>query len=137
MDHSQIPVHGHDGQEEDAAVKPGEEDESHNFAENLWKQPSPDVVNGPEGQTGGEDQVGDGQVEDENVGERLEVLIQSQDHKNEDVPCEAQCDHNGEENRNGNGSKFDQLAFFTYLILIVSDILGVIKEVIHCCSTET
>ncbi|TNN69268.1 hypothetical protein EYF80_020585 [Liparis tanakae] len=35
VDHYQIPVDGHDGQEEDAAVKPDEEDKSHYFAKGL------------------------------------------------------------------------------------------------------
>lgn len=34
-DHSYIPVDSHSGQEEDAAVKPGEEDKSHKFADNF------------------------------------------------------------------------------------------------------
>lgn len=55
MDHGQVPVDGHDGEEENAAVKPGEEDKSHNFADDLWEYPTPDVVDGPEGKTNGED----------------------------------------------------------------------------------
>lgn len=126
MDHSHIPVDGHDGQEQDAAVEPREEDKSHNFTESFRKHPSPDVVNGPEGETGGEDKVRDGQVEYENVGERLEVFVQSQDYEDEDVSCEAQCDHQREENRNDNGCKLGYLAFFTDFITIVIVIQAVI-----------
>lgn len=126
VDHYQIPVDGHDGQEEDAAVKPSEEDKSHYFAKGLGKQPSPDVVNCPEGQTGGEDEVRDGQVQDENVGERLEVFVQSKDYKDEEVSREAQCDHNGEEYRDGDGSKLDHFPLFTDFIVIELVIVGVI-----------
>lgn len=119
MDHSQVSVDGHDGQEENAAVKPSEEDKSHNFADNFRKHPSLDVVNGPERKTDGEDEVRDGQVEDENVGQRFKIFIQSQDYEDKNVSCQAQCDHNREENRNGKGSKCHHSTLITDFILVV------------------
>lgn len=64
VDNRNIPVDGHGGQEEDAAVEAREEDKVHNFAEELRKQPPPDVVHHVEGEAGGEDEVGDSQVQD-------------------------------------------------------------------------
>lgn len=132
VDHSYIPVDSHDGQEEDAAVEASEEDKSHNFAQNLRVQPAPDMVNGPEREAGGEDEVRDGQIENENVGERLEILVQSQDYKDEDVSCEAQCDHDSEENRNGKGSKSGHILFVTDFVLRVIVIVKCAVKLIHC-----
>lgn len=66
--HDHVPVNGHGGQAQDAAVKSSIKNKIHNLAENLWEQPPPDVVVDPEGKTHGENQVRDRQVEDEDVG---------------------------------------------------------------------
>ena len=96
------------------------------------------MVQGPEGEAGGEDEVRDGQVEDEDVGEGLEVLVQSQDHKDKNVSCEAQCDHHREENRDDVVSKCDHIVLFTEkVIVIVTVILAPIEGLVHYWSTET
>lgn len=123
MDHGQIPVDGHDGEEKNAAVKPGEEDKSHNLADDLWEYPTPDVVDGPEGKTNGEDEIGDGQVEDEDVCQRFQVFVQTQDYKNQDVSSQTQCENNSEKKRSSNGSKFDHMVFFTEFILIIITVI--------------
>lgn len=64
VDNGNVPVDGHGGQEEDAAVEARVEDKGHNFAEELRKQPPPDVVHHIEGKAGSEDQVGHSQVQD-------------------------------------------------------------------------
>lgn len=64
VDNHNVPVDGHGGQEQDAAVESRVEDKSHNFAEELRKQPSPDVVHHIEGKAGSEDEVGQSQVQD-------------------------------------------------------------------------
>lgn len=94
---------------------------------------------GPERETDGEDEIRDGQVQNENVGERLEVFVQSQDYKDEDVSCEAQCDDNREENGNGYGSEPDHVTFITdfIFIVIVSVIKALIVKVFHCSQAGT
>lgn len=81
------------------------------------------MVDDPEGEARGKDEIRDGQVKDENVGERLEVFVQTQDDEDKNISCEAQCDHHREEHRNDNRSKFDQFAFVTDFIIIITSVI--------------
>ena len=54
VDHGQIPLEGYDGQQQNTAVKSGVEDEVHNVAEHVCQDPTPDVVDCPEWQSGSE-----------------------------------------------------------------------------------
>lgn len=90
VDNRNVPVDGHGGQEQDTAVEARVEDKGHNFAEELRKQPPPDVVHHIEGKAGREDEVRQGQVQDQNVGEVAhEVFVKSQDGKDESVSHQA------------------------------------------------
>lgn len=132
VDHGQVPVDGHGGQEEDAAVEAREEHKGHKFAEELGKQPPPDVVHHVEGKAGGEDEVGDSQVQDQDIGEvGHEVFVHSQDDKDQAVPHQAQQEHSWEKHRYRNGSKRGHVAFFADLVLIVGLIWGLVGGATH------
>lgn len=67
--HGHVAMHCHDCEKEKAAVVTQIEDEVYRFAGDVSEHPTRDEIDGPEGQAKGKDEVRDGQVQEESVGQ--------------------------------------------------------------------
>lgn len=111
-----VAVSRHQDEEDAAAVEANVEDKGGHFARVLPQSPLVHVVVGPEGQSGGEEEVRHGQVQDEGVGEGFEILVLGQNHDDHDVSEQTEDDHDGEEHHGERRPEFYDAGFVAHLI---------------------
>lgn len=85
MHHSEVSVEGHEREEEDGAVETNEVGTADHLTQSGAEGPLRQMVRGPERQTGGKQEVGEDQVQEEDVGNRAELLILVDDEEDEPV----------------------------------------------------
>lgn len=130
MDHSQVAIEGHEREEEDGAGKADRVQATYQLAEGRAKDPLGTVVDSPERQGGGEQEVRDDQVEQEDVGDRTELLILVDDAQNQTISQKAQQEVHVVERRDEQRTKLNHVFLFAQNhSLVVHDILWVFGDV--------
>lgn len=85
MNDREVAVKCHEGEEEDGAVESNEVSTANCLTQNIPKNPLRLVIDGQEGEAGGEQDVGDHQVQEEDVCHRVELLILADDEEDKAV----------------------------------------------------
>ncbi len=111
VDHRKVAVEGHDGEEEDGAVEADGITASHQLAKASAKDPFRFVVDCPEREAGGEDEVRNDEVEQEYVGNRSELLIFVDNAQHQSISNQAQQEVNVVEGWEKCCSELEHIAF--------------------------
>lgn len=85
MHHCQVSVKRHKGEEEDGAVEAYEVCAADQLTHSCAKNPLGQMVRCPEGETGGKEDVGEDQIQEENVCHCVELLILVNDEEDKPI----------------------------------------------------
>lgn len=107
--HSYVAMHRHNCEKDEAAVVAQVEYEAHWFAGEFSKCPTEDEVGGPEGQAESKNQVRDGQVQEERIGQGFQIFIFNQHQQDQCIAYKAEY---GDHHKNGWGDYCSKLYHF-------------------------
>lgn len=111
MHDGEVAVEGHERQKQDRTVVADEVGAADRLAHEFAKNPLRVMIYGLKRQRGGEEQVGDDQVQEENIGHCLEVLELVEDEKHQSISEVTQNEDAEVEVWDDFGSKFVECIF--------------------------